>query len=238
MPTTPEGTARPEGAARRRPGRPPKTQAGDTKSELVEAALRLFAQKGYTGTSIRAIAREVGLSESVLYAHFASKQDIFDAAVAKLGPQGLVAGRESLDPELAGRDPAAYIRALVTHVLDAWDSPSGRLFISLMVRDGLVHSAAMGDTIAESMEETGSLFERWIEAGWIPADLGRPADLAWALFGPIGQSRLLWLHADAAPEERRDARARAMRHTELFIRAVFRERRESRTDDREGRDHQ
>ncbi|MFC4052562.1 TetR/AcrR family transcriptional regulator [Actinomadura syzygii] len=215
------------GRAHRRPGRPPKTEAGDTKAALVEAALRLFAQKGYTGTSIRAIAREVGLSESVLYAHFESKQDIFEAAVAKLGPQGLVAGQESLDPELADRDPAGYIRALVEHVLDAWDSPSGRLFISLMVRDGLVHSAAMGATIAASMEETGSLFERWIETGRIPSDLGRPADLAWALFGPIGQARLLWLHADAAPGERQEARERALRHTELFIRAVFRDQRKS-----------
>ncbi|TMQ99194.1 TetR/AcrR family transcriptional regulator [Actinomadura soli] len=214
---------RPERQARRRPGRPPKTQAGDTKSELVEAALRLFAQKGYTGTSIRAIAREVGLSESVLYAHFASKQDIFDAAVAKLGPQGLVTGRESLGRELAGRDPAGYVRALVAHVLDAWDSPSGRLFISLMVRDGLVHSAEMGDGIAQSMDELGTQFQQWIDAGRIPDDLGRPADLAWALFGPIGQARLLWLHADAAPEKRQEARARALRHTELFIRAVFRE---------------
>ncbi|TDC75715.1 TetR/AcrR family transcriptional regulator [Actinomadura sp. 7K507] len=216
-----------EGPVRRRPGRPPKTEAGDTKAELVEAALRLFAQKGYTGTSIRAIAREVGLSESVLYAHFASKQDIFDAAMATLGPQGLVSGQEKLDPELADDDPAAYIRALVAHVLDAWDSPSGRLFVSLMVRDGLVHSASIGDTIARSMSEMGPLFQRWIDTGRIPPDLGRPADLAWALFGPIGQARLLWLHADAAPGERREARERALRHTELFIRAVFREQRES-----------
>lgn len=212
---------------RRRPGRPPKTEAGDTKAALVEAALRLFAQKGYTGTSIRAIAREVGLSESVLYAHFNSKQDIFDAAVAQLGPQGLVSGREKLDPELADRDPAAYIRALVAHVLDAWDSPNGRLFISLMVRDGLVHSAAMGDTITRSMTEMAPLFERWIDTGRIAPDLGRPADLAWALFGPIGQARLLWLHADAAPVERQEARDRALRHTELFIRAVFRAPRET-----------
>ncbi|MFG2086962.1 MULTISPECIES: TetR/AcrR family transcriptional regulator [unclassified Spirillospora] len=215
---------KPGDPVRRRPGRPPKTEAGDTKAALVEAALRLFAQKGYAGTSIRAIAREVGLSESVLYAHFASKQDIFEAAVAQLGPQGLMSGREELTQELIDGDPGAAVRALVAHVLDAWDSPSGRLFISLMVRDGLVHTADMGHTITRSMSEMAPLFQHWIDTGRIAPDLGRPADLAWALFGPIGQARLLWLHADAAPDERQEARERALRHTELFVRAVFRER--------------
>jgi AcrR family transcriptional regulator len=214
------------GSPRRRPGRPPKAEAGDTKAELVEAALRLFAQKGYAGTSIRAIAREVGLSESVLYAHFDSKQAIFDAALARLGPQGVAADLETLDAALAD-DPAGYVRTLVGRTLDAWDSPSGRLFISLMVRDGLIHQAALGATVQRSMEEVGTVFERWIAAGRIPAGLGAPADLAWALFAPIGQTRLLWLHADAAPEDRAAARERVLRHTELFIRAVFREGREA-----------
>jgi len=56
----------------RRRGRPPKAAAGDTKEELLQAALALFAAKGYEGTSVRDIARSVGLSESVLYAHFES----------------------------------------------------------------------------------------------------------------------------------------------------------------------
>ena len=78
------------GAGRRR-GRPPKAEAGDTKDALLQAALGLFAEKGYEGTSVRAIAREVGLSESVLYAHFDSKRAIFDAVLAELGAASAVA---------------------------------------------------------------------------------------------------------------------------------------------------
>lgn len=70
---------------KRQPGRPPKTVAGDTKADLKQAALRLFAQRGFAGTSIRAISAAVGLSDSVLYAHFASKQAIFDAVLAEHG---------------------------------------------------------------------------------------------------------------------------------------------------------
>src|ERR1700730_11096107 len=72
----------------RRPGRPRRVEPGDAKAALLAAALTLFARHGYAGTSIRAIAREVGLSESVLYAHFDSKRAIFEAVLAQLCPRG------------------------------------------------------------------------------------------------------------------------------------------------------
>jgi AcrR family transcriptional regulator len=209
--------------ARRRPGRPPKAEAGDTKTALVDAALRLFAQNGFAGTSIRAIAREVGLSESVLYAHFDSKRAIFDAALARLGPQGVAAVLADLDPGLADRDPPAFLRELTRRSVAAWDTRDGRLFISLMLRDGLVHDPAMTAVLEEAMRRVGTVFERWIRAGRIPAGLGAPSDLAYALLSPLAQARVLWLHADATREQRATARERAARHTELFIRVVFRD---------------
>ncbi|HEX2314675.1 MAG TPA: helix-turn-helix domain-containing protein [Thermomonospora sp.] len=211
------------GPARRRPGRPPKSEAGDTKAVLVEAALRLFAQKGFAGTSIRAIAREVGLSESVLYAHFDSKRAIFEAALARLGPQRVAAVLDDLDPALGDDDPPAFVRELVRRSLDAWDTPDGRLLMSLMVRDGLAHDPELVATLDETMGRVGAVFERWIRAGTMPADLGEPTDLAYALIAPIAQARLLWLHAGATDEQRATARDRATRHTEVFIRAVFRD---------------
>ncbi|MEU6037007.1 helix-turn-helix domain-containing protein [Actinomadura sp. NPDC047616] len=209
------------GPARRGPGRPPKSEAGDTKAALVEAALRLFAQKGFAGTSIRAIAREVGLSESVLYAHFPSKRAIFEAALGRLGPQGVAGVLADIDPALADRDPPGFVRELVRRVVDRWDTPDGRLLTSLMVRDGLVHDPAMAANLDDAMERVAAFFTRWIRAGAVSADLGAPFDLAYALLAPVGQARVLWLHADATSEQRATARERAARHTELFVRAVF-----------------
>ncbi len=44
---------------------------------IKEAALVLFAEKGYDGTSLAEIADEVGLKKQSLYSHFKSKDDIF-----------------------------------------------------------------------------------------------------------------------------------------------------------------
>ena len=52
-----------------------------TRDTIVETALELFSRRGYDGTSVRDIARAVGIRESSLYNHFPSKRAIFDAIV-------------------------------------------------------------------------------------------------------------------------------------------------------------
>ncbi len=46
------------------------------KAELTRQAARLFAEKGYHGTSIGDLARAMGVQKGSLYAHIASKQDL------------------------------------------------------------------------------------------------------------------------------------------------------------------
>ena len=53
-------------------------ERGNTKREILEAALQLFSVQGYDATSISQIADAVGIRKASLYSHFASKQDILD----------------------------------------------------------------------------------------------------------------------------------------------------------------
>lgn len=48
-----------------------------TSEGIKKAALALFAEKGYEETSLGEIAREVGIKTPSIYAHFASKEEIF-----------------------------------------------------------------------------------------------------------------------------------------------------------------
>lgn len=48
----------------------------NSRSDVVAAAGRLFAERGYHGTSMRDLGRELGLLGSSLYAHVESKQDL------------------------------------------------------------------------------------------------------------------------------------------------------------------
>lgn len=50
----------------------------NTKDRILEAAIELFAEKGFGEVSVREITRAVGIKESSLYNHFLSKQQILD----------------------------------------------------------------------------------------------------------------------------------------------------------------
>jgi len=53
--------------------------------QLLETAARCFAEHGYRGTTTAMLAREAGITEPVLYRHFANKRDLFLALVESVG---------------------------------------------------------------------------------------------------------------------------------------------------------
>ena len=54
---------------------------GNTKREILEAALELFSVQGFEATSISQIADAVGIRKASLYSHFDNKQAILDALI-------------------------------------------------------------------------------------------------------------------------------------------------------------
>jgi AcrR family transcriptional regulator len=59
----------------------PRMAAADRRRHLVETAIRAFTEGSYRGTTTAEIARAAGVSEPILYRHFASKRDLYLAAL-------------------------------------------------------------------------------------------------------------------------------------------------------------
>ena len=53
-----------------------KLSKEDSRSRIIEAATKLFAENGYQQTTIAEIAKMVGLAEGSIYEHFRGKEDI------------------------------------------------------------------------------------------------------------------------------------------------------------------
>ena len=52
-----------------------------TKDKILDAALTLFAENGYNGTSVEQIAKAVGIKAPSLYKHYQGKEDILNALI-------------------------------------------------------------------------------------------------------------------------------------------------------------
>jgi AcrR family transcriptional regulator len=77
-----------------------ETKGERTRRRLLDLAVRRFADDGYRATSVSAIAREAGVTQAAVYAYFANKEALFEAAV-DLDAAELIAGaRAGLDETL------------------------------------------------------------------------------------------------------------------------------------------
>jgi AcrR family transcriptional regulator len=62
---------------------------GETKARLVDAAVQVFAERGYEGARVTDIARQAGLSSGAIYAHYSSKAELLVDAIRSHGPDEL-----------------------------------------------------------------------------------------------------------------------------------------------------
>jgi AcrR family transcriptional regulator len=112
------------GDSPRRRGR--RAGGEDTRAALVDAARVVFAEQGFQGATVRAIAARAGVDAAMVNHWFGGKQGLFAATVElPFDPRDLVAKVTTGDPnELAER----LIRTFVT----MWDTHEGR-FASLIL---------------------------------------------------------------------------------------------------------
>lgn len=55
--------------------------ATERRQAIISAAVRLFSQKGFRGTTTRELASAVGVSEPVIYQHFKTKRELYEAII-------------------------------------------------------------------------------------------------------------------------------------------------------------
>ena len=106
----------------RRPGAP------DTRAEVLAAARTSFAEKGFRGTTIRAVASAAGVDPALVHHYFGTKDDLFVAAL-----EIPVDPREVLAPVVAAGPDGAGERLLRTF-LSVWDDPDIQPGLLALVR--------------------------------------------------------------------------------------------------------
>lgn len=104
------------------------TVKGNTKQEILDAALELFSVHGFEATSISQLAEAVGIRKASLYSHFENKQAILDALIritleeydkhsifanADWDDPAYTADKEALTPDTAAQMFIGHIRYIL-----------------------------------------------------------------------------------------------------------------------------
>src|SRR4051794_11617984 len=76
--------------------RPARDEGRDGRAALLEAALEVFAERGYRAASVDDIAAEAGYSKGAVYFHFSGKEDLFFALLEERVDRPLLVGLELL----------------------------------------------------------------------------------------------------------------------------------------------
>lgn len=145
---------------------PARPDASETRERVLDVAEALFAEKGFAATSMRDIAARADLTAASLYNHFAGKEDLYRAVLAR-GLHPLV---ERLG-ELAGRDPdteigARIIRGVMAHLAERPHLP--RLIVAEAATGGAHLTVLARDWIRPLIERGRAAMVREREAGRSP----------------------------------------------------------------------
>ena len=87
----------------------------ERREEIKQAALKVFARRGYTGTKTSLIAKEASISEGLIYRYFNSKKEVFITLIQELMEE---ARREIERVQHLPGTPFEQIRNLTENMLD------------------------------------------------------------------------------------------------------------------------
>jgi TetR/AcrR family transcriptional regulator len=100
--------------------RQPRMHADARRQHLIDQAIHLFAMLGFRGTTTKAIAQAAGVSEAVIFRHFATKDDLYGAMLRqKADKDGLDETLDALRDHAARGEDQELVARLVAHVLES-----------------------------------------------------------------------------------------------------------------------
>jgi AcrR family transcriptional regulator len=173
--------------------------SGEKRRLILDAAVRVFARKGYHASRVGDIAEEAGVAHGLLYHYFASKEELLETVFRETWSELLDAfGRVEESGEPAGEQ----LRQVAAILLRSWRRDPDLVRV-------LVREVGRSQTLPSRVHEIGQVFraierivERGQESGELRGDLD-PRLASWIVYGAIEEILTGWVRGqlDDADEQ-------------------------------------
>lgn len=192
-------------------GKKRSEKACATRRQLLDAALTVIGEKGYSAATVDEIVEEAGVSKGVAYYHFKSKAAMAES-ILEAGIGELIEGFERIADE-ASSAPEALTGMIELFALCIFENKAfGRFFVSELWREGRVWSESMRSYEGRLLDVLEGQLERGQREGFIRPEID-PAFESVALIGMVLTTALYYI-GDEGPLTGGPSRSRSVRPDE------------------------
>ena len=186
----------------------------ETAQRILQAASKLFAERGFSNVSVRDICRETGTTAPVIYYYFGSKKGLFDAVARKrISMQDFIA---KLTKASGSADPRRGLESFISTYLTFF--PEHTFDIGLYMRDSGSLDAHSAQMVSEDLDRIRGLAAGLVESS-IAKGYFRSTDPQLATDCLLGMlNRVIFQHIHFAKLSDREAYGRFV--TDFFVRAM------------------
>jgi len=178
-------------------------QTTDRRRELLDAAVRVFARKGFRAARVGDIAEEAGVAHGLLYHYFRSKDEVLETIFRETW-QLLQTDVERI--AAADVPLREQLRRFARIYLGSW-------LMTPEVIGVLVREIARSPQVGERVEEIGAVFRslhRMIEAAKVDGDVRADCNVrfaTWAVYGALEEILTGWVLGQLPDGDEEVARA-------------------------------
>jgi TetR/AcrR family transcriptional regulator, fatty acid metabolism regulator protein len=175
----------------------------EKREHLLDAAVRVFARRGYHGSRVADIAEEAGVAHGLLYHYFSSKEEVLQTIFRENWGQLLERFRAVEDADEAAPDKLAGIAKIL---LRTWRNDPD--LVTVMVRE--VARSPQLQAEVEGVREAFAILRRVIEQGQREGSFRRDLDpllAAWIVYGGLEEVLTGWVLGGLPDGDEQVARA-------------------------------
>jgi TetR/AcrR family transcriptional regulator, fatty acid metabolism regulator protein len=161
----------------------------DRRTRIVEAAVHVFARKGYHAARVGDIAAEAGVAHGLLYHYFSSKEELLETIFRETWTE-LLRALERVEKDV--RPAREQLRQVAAILLRSWSRDPD--LVRVLVRE-VVRTPELGGRVAEIGEGFGAI-ERIIERGQRAGELRPDVDArlaGWIVYGALEEILTGWV---------------------------------------------
>jgi AcrR family transcriptional regulator len=170
--------------------------------EIIDAAARVFAERGYHGTTTQAIADVLGMRQASLYYYFPSKEAALEEVCAR-GTDGFVDGAERV-MQLDAPPLEKLAMLIAAHLAPIDTMPD---YVRVFINERRYLPAASRRRLGRMSRRIERCFEHVILAGIADGSISRDTDARLAMLAVLGMCNAVinWRPADQAKDMQRIA---------------------------------